>query len=289
MSKRTAAETYHVTPLPLRRCANVLSVDVEHWYHVSCVPSTQYLLDVFSENSVRATFFVLGKVAEQQADLVREISARGHEVASHGWSHTPLHLLTPELFRMEVVRTAQLLNAITDQPIIGFRAPVFSISRETYWALDILAECGVCYDSSIFPISGPRYGIPDFPRGPVRYVRNGASLIEIPLSTVRVCGVNLPVSGGGYFRLLPGALIRGMVRRINREAIPFVTYCHPYEFDRRVLLHLLPFSPFSWWGSRRDEFKTNMFRQSMRGKLARLLRAFHFTSFKELLDDEIGK
>lgn len=287
MSVVPPAHAYHVTPLTLRHCVNVLSVDVEHWYHLSCVPSTHYLLDLFSEYNVRATFFILGKVAEQQADLVREISARGHEVASHGWSHTPVQHLTPEQFRAEVTRTAQLLNAITGQPVIGFRAPVFSISRKTYWALDVLAECGVRYDSSIFPISGPRYGIADFPRAPVRYARNGCSLIEVPLSTVRVCGVNLPVSGGGYFRLLPGALIRHMVRRINREHIPFVTYCHPYEFDRRVLLHLLPFSPFSWWGSRRDEFKTNMFRHSMRGKLARLMHAFHFTSFRELLNDEI--
>jgi len=287
MSTAAPANAYHVTPLALRRCANVLSVDVEHWYHLSCVPSTLYLLDLFDEYNARATFFILGKVAEQQPDLVREISARGHEVASHGWSHTPLYQLTPEQFRDEVVRTAQLLNAITDLPIIGFRAPVFSISRATYWALDILAECGMRYDSSIFPISGPRYGIADFPRGPVRYEHNGCSLVEIPLSTVRVCGINLPVSGGGYFRLLPGALIRHLVRRINHEHVPFVTYCHPYEFDRRVLLHQLPFSPFSWWGARRDEVKTNMFRQSMRGKLARLMRAFPFTSFKELLNHEV--
>lgn len=286
MSTTAPSNPYRVTPLALRRCVNVLSVDVEHWYHLSCVPSTLDLLDLFDEHHVQATFFILGKVADQHPDLVREISARGHEVASHGWSHTPLYQLTPEQLRDEVVRTAQLLNAITGQPVIGFRAPVFSISRETYWALDILAECGVRYDSSIFPISGPRYGIADFPRGPVRYAHNGCSLVEIPLSTVRVCGINLPVSGGGYFRLLPGGLIRHLVRRVNRAHVPFVTYCHPYEFDRRVLLHQLPFSPFGWWGARRDEFKTNMFRHSMRGKLARLIRAFHFTSFKELLSHE---
>ncbi len=280
-------DRYHVTPLRLAHCINVLSVDVEHWYHMSCADSTRYLLDIFSEHAVRATFFILGKVAEQQADLVREIHARGHEIASHGWSHTPLPRLTPAQFRTEVIRSTQLLNAITDQPVIGFRAPVFSILRDTYWALDILAECGVRYDSSIFPIGGARYGIPDFPRAPVRYTRNGLSLVEVPLSTVRWCGLNWPVSGGGYFRLLPGRLIAALVQRINREGVPFVTYCHPYEFDQRALLHLLPFTPFSWWGARRDELKTNMFRHSMRGKLARLLRASRFTSFRELLKDEI--
>lgn len=280
---------YSVSPVTLRRCANVFSVDVEHWYHISCVPGTRYLLDVCDVFGVKATFFVVGKVAEAHSDLVREISARGHEVASHGWSHTPVHRLTPREFREEVQRTQDLLQALTGQRVYGFRAPVFSITRTTLWALDVLMECGVRYDSSIFPIRGRRYGISDFPRGPVRYMHNGGTLIEVPLSTVRVCGVNLPVSGGGYFRLLPGVVIRHVVRVINREGLPFVSYCHPYEFERRTLRHLLPFSPFTWWGSRRDEVLTNLFRQGMRAKLARLLRSFHFTTFRELLRDEIGE
>ncbi|MCX7846811.1 MAG: polysaccharide deacetylase family protein [bacterium] len=287
MRAATAEERYHVRPLALRRTVNVLSVDVEHWYHRSCVPGTQYLLDVCDAYGVKATFFVLGKVAMEYGALVREMSARGHEVASHGWSHTPVSVLSPTQFRDEVVRTRDLLASLTGQPILGFRAPVFSISRETWWALDVLAECGMRYDSSVFPIRGLRYGIPDFPRKPVRYVGNGHSLIEIPLSTLRCAGINIPVSGGGYFRLLPGIAIRWIVGWVNREGLPFVTYCHPYEFERQMLLHLLPFTPFSWWGARRDEVKTNILRQTMRGKIARLLASFPFTTFKELLRDEI--
>jgi polysaccharide deacetylase family protein (PEP-CTERM system associated) len=273
--------------VPFRDGANILSVDVEMWHETSCVDETVYLLDLFRQKRARATFFVLGSVARREPDLVRRIAAEGHEVGSHGWNHDPVLAKSPARFRDEMKRSFDTLSTLAGTPIAGYRAPHFSIAPETYWALDVLADVGFEYDSSIFPFAGPRYGIPGFPRRPVRITRGGRSILEVPLSTVRAWGANLPVAGGGYFRLLPYPLIRGAVRSVNAEGLPFVVYCHPYEFRR---------APLSWppgpglLGRARAAARGarfNVLRETMRGKLERLLDAFRFTTVHDALGDAL--
>jgi polysaccharide deacetylase family protein (PEP-CTERM system associated) len=273
-------------PLRLATLRNVFSVDLEDWHHLNCVDDTRYLLDALATAGVHATFFVLGKVAEREPALIRDIAAAGHEVATHGWSHTSLMLLTPDALRIELRRACALLQSLCGRRPFGFRAPCFSIVQETLWALDVLIDEGFVYDSSIFPFAGRRYGLPSFPRTLVRVRRSAGSLIEAPLSTVHACGRNWPVSGGGYFRLMPWRVIRRAIRTVNREHTPFVVYCHPYEFGPRILFHSARHTPFSWLGSRLDELKTNLFRPSMRRKFAALLHEGDFSSFAEVLPHE---
>jgi polysaccharide deacetylase family protein (PEP-CTERM system associated) len=274
--------------VPFREGANILSVDVEMWHDTSCVEETGYLLDLFRGKRARATFFVLGSVACREPDLVRRISAEGHEVGSHGWNHDPVFTKSPAQFRDEMKRSFEILSSLAGTPIAGYRAPHFSIRRETYWALDVLADVGFKYDSSIFPFAGPRYGIPGFPRWPVRITRNEASILEVPLSTIRAWGTNLPVAGGGYFRLLPYPLIRGAVQAVNADGLPFVVYCHPYEYRRDRLVW--PPGP-GWMGRARAAAtgaRFNVLRETMRGKLERLLDGFRFTTVEDALGDELA-
>lgn len=273
----------HLQELSISRDANILSVDVEGWPGRSCVEDTLYLLDLFRRKGARATFFVLGTVASSEPDLVRRIVAEGHEVGSHGWNHLPLSRKTPGEFRGETLRSFDTLSALAGGPIAGFRAPYFGVNARTSWALELLSDAGFAYDSSIFPIAGPRYGVPEFPRAPVRIGLGGRSIVEVPLSTVRALGRNVPVAGGGYFRLLPYPVIERAVRAVNDDGLPFVVYCHPYEFGREPL----PRPPGDGvLGSMRAAItaaRFNLLRGTMRGKLARLLDAFRFTSFREAL------
>jgi polysaccharide deacetylase family protein (PEP-CTERM system associated) len=275
-----------LAPIALRQGTNILSVDLETWHDTSCVEETAYLLDLIHEKRATATFFVLGSVACREPDLVRRIVAEGHEVGSHGWDHDPIYEKSPARFRDDMKRSFETLSELAGCPIAGYRAPHFSITPDTYWAFDALTDVGFKYDSSIFPIGGPRYGIPDFPRWPVRVTRNHRSIVEVPLSTVRRLGRNLPVAGGGYFRLLPYPLIERSVRAVNADGLPFVVYCHPYEFRRDRLSW--PAGPGGFGKARAAALgvKFNLFRQTMRGKLSRLLDAFRFTSIEEALRDE---
>jgi len=229
---------------------NAMSVDVEDYFHVSAFESvisrlawdeleprvqtnTRRLSRLFESRKVKATFFVLGWVAKRWPDLIREIRDAGHEVASHGYDHKRATTLTPEEFRQDVRSSKAILEDITGEPVIGYRAPSYSIVRENLWALDVLSEEGFTYDSSIFPIRHDRYGIPDSPRFP--WHRRGAaglSLHEFPISTVRILGMNLPFVGGGYLRQLPFPYIRWGMRRVNQmEKSPVVVYIHPWEID----------------------------------------------------------
>ena len=238
---------------------NGLSVDVEDYFQVSAfervverdswgtfesrvVANTNRLLDLFQEKGVRATFFVLGWVAEREPSIVRRIALEGHEIASHGHWHKLVYQQSPSEFRQEVRRSKELLESLALSPVLGFRAPSFSITKASLWALDVLAEEGFVYDASIFPIRHDRYGIPGAPRhahlvdgqyGPLCGDGSGAAaLLEVPASTVRVAGLTLPVSGGGYFRLLPYGWTRWGIRRVNRlERRPVVFYVHPWEID----------------------------------------------------------
>ena len=228
---------------------NAMSVDVEDYFQVSALAgvaprdcwdafesrvaaNTDRLLDLFAETGVRCTFFVLGWIAERQPALVRRLASAGHEIASHGFDHQLVDDLGCDGFRADVGRTRRLLEDVTGRTVAGYRAPSYSITRRSLWALDVLLEEGYRYDASIFPVHHDRYGIPDAPRHPHQIERNGGRLVEVPPATVRLLGVNLPVAGGGYFRLLPYAWTRWGIARINRsERKPAVFYLHPWEID----------------------------------------------------------
>ena len=190
---------------------------------------------LLDQAGARATFFWLGYVAELYPGLVKALAADGHEIASHGYSHTPLTKLTPETFEADLRRANDVLASIAGRAPAGFRAPQFSINRRTWWAFEILARNGYAYDSSIFPIRHRRYGVPDFGRAPSAVRTPAGDVWELPMATLHSFGMNLPVAGGGYFRLLPFSVLRFAVRNRGVAAGPFTAYFHPYEFDPEPL------------------------------------------------------
>jgi polysaccharide deacetylase family protein (PEP-CTERM system associated) len=226
-----------------------MTVDVEDYFQVSAFEghvdraeweslesrvcrNTDRLLEMFDEAGVTATFFVLGWVAERHPALVRRITTGGHEIASHGYSHRLVYDLTPREFCDDVRRAKWVLENISGQPVLGYRAPSYSITGRSLWAYDVLLETGHLYDASVFPIRHDRYGIPDAPRHPYVVVRSRGSMWELPGSTVRYAGQNLPIGGGGYFRLLPYAITRRAIRHVNDvEGRPVMFYLHPWEID----------------------------------------------------------
>ncbi len=229
------------------RIANALTVDVEDWFQVHAfagvfpreawedqqqrvVANTGRLLDMFTEAGVRGTFFTLGWVAQRHKTLVRRIVADGHELASHGFWHRLAHEQDEAAFREDVGSARRLLEDVGGVPVRGYRAPTFSINARNPWAFDVLADEGYLYSSSIYPIRHDLYGMPDAPRFPHR-VASGR-LLEIPMTTVRLAGRNLPCAGGGYFRLMPYGLFRAGLRRVNtHDAAPGIFYTHPWEID----------------------------------------------------------
>ena len=229
---------------------NVFSVDVEEYYHAAIFrrgtgtvpgcdfesrvePSMYRLLDLLSAHRARATMFVLGEVAAAHPALMRALAAGQHEIACHGDRHEDVHRQSPRQFRADIRRAKQCIEDITGQAVTGYRAPNFSIGPAQSWAYEILAEEGFHYDSSLHPIHHDRYGRPDAPRFPYEIWRKGsASLTEFPIGTTRALGVNLPIGGGGYFRLLPYPLVQRGIRRVNvveQHAVMF--YLHPWELD----------------------------------------------------------
>jgi polysaccharide deacetylase family protein (PEP-CTERM system associated) len=229
---------------------DALSVDVEDYFQVEAfaqlVPRSQWpsfpsrvrqnterVLRLLDRNRRRATFFILGWVAEREPSLVREIVQAGHEVACHSQLHRRVHTLTPAEFREDVKRARGAIEEAAGADVLGFRAPTFSITRQSLWALDILAELGFLYDSSIFPVRHDLYGIPDAPRGiHQRLLPSGGSIWEFPAATVRLAGQNLPVAGGGYLRILPMSFTRWAIRKIHHhDRLPVMVYFHPWELD----------------------------------------------------------
>lgn len=223
---------------------NALSFDVEDYFHVSNFDSfvafedwdgfesrversTNKILDLLAERQVKATFFILGWVAERFPQLVREIVAAGHEPATHSYRHRLIYTLSPEEFRADLRRSIDVIEQAAGQKVLGHRAPSFSVTGRSLWAIDIMQEEGLKYDSSVFPVRHHRYGIPDAPRAPYE-IRPGFR--EFPMATVRMAA-NIPVAGGGYFRLYPYALTRWALHRINSENKPAMVYLHPWEFD----------------------------------------------------------
>jgi polysaccharide deacetylase family protein (PEP-CTERM system associated) len=228
---------------------NAMTVDVEEHFQVSAfsptvnrsdwprlesrvVDNTERLLDLFDRSKVRATFFVLGWVADRHPGLVNTIVRRGHEIGSHGWSHELIHEQSPEGFRSELERSRKLLQDLSGQPVEGHRAASFSIGRSNLWALDTVAETGFRYDSSLFPVRHDRYGMPQAPREIHRLKTPGGNmLIEFPPSTWSIAGQNVPIAGGGYLRLYPLGLTQIAIRCLNRRGQPAMVYVHPWEVD----------------------------------------------------------
>lgn len=272
---------------------NAMSVDVEDYFHVAALAgsidratwgrmeyraeaSTRRLLDLFDRHALKSTFFVLGWVARRSPALIREIHERGHEVASHGMSHLLVYDQTPQEFSAETYESKALLEDIIGAPVLGYRASTYSITKRSLWALDILKEAGFLYDSSIFPIRHDLYGIPDAPQVPSRIATpKGASIVEFPMSTAPMFGARLPVSGGGYFRLLPYWLTRAGLRKLNDSlSRPFIFYLHPWEVDPqqpRVRTSL----------KSRLRHYTNLDRTEAR--LERLISEFRFAPVREVL------
>jgi polysaccharide deacetylase family protein (PEP-CTERM system associated) len=271
------------------RIANVLTIDVEEWYHPEALRGVMpieswpdqpshverqvgKILDVLDERNVRATFFVLGQVARRAPDLVRRIADAGHEVASHGDGHLMITDLSPGAFRADLVTAREALEDASGQRVLGYRAPTFSVIERTRWALDVIRETGHVYDASIYPIHHDRYGIPDSPRFPYRHT-NG--LAELPGSTLRLAGTNLPIGGGGYLRLLPfGVNLVAMTYVNTVEKEPFMVYLHPWETDPEQPRVDLPLP-------RRIRHYRNI--PIMLDRLRSLLRRFRFTTAREVL------
>ena len=190
--------------------------------------STLRLLDLLGERGVQATFFVLGWVAERHPDLVREVERRGHEIATHGYSHMVLTAMTPDEFRADLNRSLEVLAGCSSGKVLGFRAPSFSVTRKTWWALELLRSSGLRYDSSVFPVGfHPDYGVPDAPLE----AHPAEGLLEIPMSCARLLGRNVPCCGGGYFRMYPYGLTRRLMELCNRQGRPVIFYIHPWEVD----------------------------------------------------------
>ena len=227
---------------------NILTIDIEEYFHSPAfnalfgmdrwpllesrmVFEANKILGILDEFKVTATFFILGWIAERFPEIIKEIHARGHEIACHGYSHRFVYKLTPAEFRWEVEYTMELLNGLGGETVQGYRAPAFTITDDSLWALDILAEMGFKYDASIYPIYRPRYGIPSCERFMHRINAGDHSLVEIPASTITMFGRNWPVAGGGYLRLFPYSFTRWAIRKINAEGQPAVVYFHPEEVD----------------------------------------------------------
>jgi polysaccharide deacetylase family protein (PEP-CTERM system associated) len=272
---------------------NTLTIDLEDYYHVSAFESvirfaeweryesrvernSQVLLDLLDAYGTRATFFVLGWVAERQPALIQTIARRGHEIAAHGYRHRRVYTQTLAEFQAETYRVKSVLEDILGQPIFGYRAASYSITAQSLWALDVLREAGFVYDSSIFPVRHDLYGIPGYQRFcHVRRHGAGNGLIEVPLSTLRLGQVTIPFAGGGYFRLFPYAFTRWGIRHLNcHEGQAAVVYLHPWEID--------PDQPRIQAG-RLSRFRHYVNLRRTAPRLQRLLQDFRFSTMLNLL------
>ena len=203
-----------------------------HEYGERMAAGTRWIAGALAEAGARATFFIVGQIAEAHPRLIRELADAGHEIASHGWDHRRVSRFTPETFREDLRLSKTALEQAAGRPVVGYRAPTFSITRETAWGVDVLAEEGFRYDSSIFPVRHDRYGVPDAPRVPFMVRGTERELLELPLLTWRKLGQNIPAAGGGYFRLFPPAIMRAAIRQTlaTPTGLP-ILYFHPWEFD----------------------------------------------------------
>ncbi|MFC7007839.1 polysaccharide deacetylase family protein [Halalkalicoccus salilacus] len=273
---------------------NVLSFDLEHWYTATLLrdevsdpidrieTSVEIVLDLLRRFETRATFFSVGEVVEEYPELIRAVAEEGHEIASHGHTHTPLFELSPEAFREELELSATAIEDATGVRPDGFRAPNFSVTPRTQWAFDALEAIGHRYDSSVFPVRTPMYGVRGAPirpyrvdpRGPFEDANGANGLLELPLAVFHPW-VRLPTAGGFYARLLPTAIIKRGVRNLNRRGIPAMLYFHPWEFNPAVRTDEPP--PHKRFVSFHGIERT-------REKLAELLSTFEFTTSERLVE-----
>jgi polysaccharide deacetylase family protein (PEP-CTERM system associated) len=278
---------------------NILTFDVEDWYHLSgrqlrgrgtlrpdiLARQLDRVLKLLARHDNRATFFCLGSSLVDAPELVRRISAAGHEIASHGWEHESIAKTGLAAFRNDLQRSLGWLQDLLGKPVLGYRAPAFSVAPEQLEGFyGTCLDLGLSYDSSVFPIRGDRYGIPNAPPAPhVARDAGARRLIEIPLATVQWRGRNWPVAGGGYWRLLPTRVIHRAIRRLNALGRPMVTYLHPYEFDNR------PLSAITAAGvsfhSLKHGLKQNLRRGSVFHKLDAVLSRHCFVPAEEYLRD----
>jgi polysaccharide deacetylase family protein (PEP-CTERM system associated) len=276
---------------------NAFTVDLEDWYQgltsTNVQPerwnslesrveaNTERLLDLLDAHGVRATFFVLGYVAEQHPTLIRLIDAAGHEIGVHGYWHRQVRRLSPQEFAAELDHTLALLRPLVSQPIIGHRAPYFSIDSSSLWALDVLHERGFRYDSSFFPTRNMLYGYPESPRFPHQVDGPGVprtrGFVEFPVSTARWARVNWPIAGGFYVRALPYAVIRSGIRQLNRQGQPAILYVHPWELDTGQRYDQV---------TMRERVTHYHGRQGLRKKLERLFTEFEFTALRDIVDHQ---
>ena len=275
----------------LKDMKNVLTIDVEEWFQVEALsesieqknwesfkgrlfPTLLKILSLLKERKVKATFFVLGWVAERFPDLILMIKQDEHEIASHGYAHQLVYQQNKNSFEEDVRKSKQILEGITGEEVIGYRAPSFSIVPECFWAFDVLTKLGFRYDSSIFPVKHLVYGIPHAPRFPFTItLDNGKKIMEFPLSTVRILGFNFPVAGGGYLRLFPFTYTSWAIRKLNKQGQRAIVYFHPWEIDPHQPKQKAKFS-------NRFRHYTNL--GIMENRIERLLNDFEFSSIKDI-------
>lgn len=272
---------------------NAVSIDVEDYFQVAALanwaPVSQWesfesrvenntfrTLELFAKHNIKATYFVLGWIAERHPNIVKKIVAEGHELASHGYSHQLIYKQTPDVFKQETIRSKHLLEDISGVKVNGYRAASYSVTKQSLWALDIISEAGFTYDSSIFPVKHDRYGIPDAIEIPHKLTTpNGRSIIEFPITALKIGNYKLPIAGGGYFRLFPYWFSEWGLARVNRvQQQPFVFYLHPWELD--------PEQPrFPATGLSKFRHYNNL--EVCEKRLEKLLRAFEFQTIREIL------
>jgi polysaccharide deacetylase family protein (PEP-CTERM system associated) len=277
-----------------RPVIHAMSVDVEDYFHVAAfakavspsqwdsmpsrvVNNTNKLLDIFDEKGIKSTFFVLGWVAEREPELVKRIASRGHEIASHGYSHQLIYSQTQAVFREETYKSKAILEDIIQQPIHGYRAASYSITKKSLWALDILSELGFTWDSSIFPIYHDNYGIPDTPTNPYQIkLRTGKTLTEFPITAANAFGLSIPAAGGGYFRQFPYVVFKKLFQMASENGqVPKIFYLHPWEIDPDQPR----FENASWFS--RFRHYTNL--DKCESRLNRLIDDFQFGTMTESL------
>ena len=272
---------------------NAFTVDVEDYFQVAAFAdqiefsswgarecrverNTTAILDMLARRDVKGTFFVLGWIAKRYPALVREIAARGHEIASHGMNHQLIYNQSEDEFRAETRDSKRLLEDVCQRPVFGYRAATYSITLRSLWALDILAEEGFVYDSSIFPMRHDRYGIPEAKLIPHQIeTQKGNRIVEFPISVLRYRGITIPVAGGGYFRLLPYAITRWALKKLNTVGQEFVFYIHPWEID--------PTQPRIENASVLSKFRHYLNLQRCESRLDDLLGDFRFTPLVSIL------
>ncbi|MBI5235101.1 MAG: DUF3473 domain-containing protein [Deltaproteobacteria bacterium] len=276
---------------------NALTIDVEDYYMVSAFTdvvkfedwpnfesrvemNTLRLLDLLARTNVKATFFVLGWVAERHPGLIKEIHKAGHELASHGYRHQLVYDQNEAEFGANVGRSKKTIEDISGEAVTGFRAASYSITKRSLWALDVLAAEGFRYDSSIFPIYHDRYGYPEFSRFPVNVGSNGARILEIPPSTIKLLGRNVPIAGGGYLRMFPLQFLEWGIKSLNKkERQSAVIYLHPWEID--------PDQP-RINGGRLSVIRHNMNTHKTLARLTRLLKNFRFAPMRDVFADALS-